>query len=230
MSDFIGSSPLWDRLRRHPAVQVGLVYLGGGWALIQAADIFLPGNGVVRWLGLALAAGFVVVVGVAWRLAVVKSRPAGEPKEVIAAEHVVHRRRRRFVYGTAVALLALGAVLWWIRPSIVGAVPPDAQVIAILPFTTSAIGSEELGEGMVDLLSTNLDGVGGIRAVSSRTVLHRWRQRAAGGALDLDGALAVGRDVGAGSVLLGNVVGAGSEVRLTAELYAVSGGLMATRC
>jgi hypothetical protein len=28
MSDFNGSSPLWDRLRRHPAVQAGLVYLG----------------------------------------------------------------------------------------------------------------------------------------------------------------------------------------------------------
>jgi tetratricopeptide (TPR) repeat protein len=223
MSDFNGSSPLWDRLRRHPAVQAGLVYLGAGWALIQAADVFLPGSGVVRWLGLVLAAGFVAVVGVTWWLAIVRSRPAAERRRVAPAEPGAHRRRRRLTYGSAVALLALGGVLWWIRPAIVGAVTPDAQVIAVLPFHTSGPAVELLGEGMVDLLSTNLDGVGGIRAVDPRTVLYRWRQRAAGGSLDMAGSLGVGRDVEAGAVLLGSVVSAGSSVRLAAEVHSVRG-------
>jgi galactokinase len=76
----------------------------------------------------------------------------------------------------------------------------------VLPFTTSGLAGELLGEGLVDLLSTNLDEVGAIRTIDPRTVLHRWRQAAAGGSLDQEGALRVGRAVGADSVLLGNVV------------------------
>ena len=54
-------------------------------------------------------------------------------------------------------------------------------------------------------------------------MLHRWRQRAIDGSLDLEGALAVGRDVEAGSIVWGSVVSVGAEVRLTAELYSVKG-------
>jgi tetratricopeptide (TPR) repeat protein len=124
---------------------------------------------------------------------------------------------------SAAFLLILGGAFWWLRPGILGAVPPDAQVIAVLPFNTSGADDALLGEGMVYLLSVNLDGVGGIRTVDSRTVLYHWRQRAGSGGVDLEGALALGRDLGAGSVLLGSVVSYGAEVRLTAELHSVRG-------
>ncbi len=230
MSDDSGVLSRWQELRRHPAVQAAAVYVGGSWALIQVADIFLPNLDVVRALGIVLALGFFVVVGGAWYLA---SRPAVEPAgddagEVEGSERGrVRRRRRRFAYTAAAALLVIGGVFWWIRPNILGAVNPDAQVIAVLPFNTSGPGVELLGEGVVDLLSPNLDAVGGIRTVDSRTVLHRWRQRATAGGLDLDGSLGVGRDVDAGSVLLGSVVSVGSEVVLRGELYSVRGGRLA---
>jgi tetratricopeptide (TPR) repeat protein/TolB-like protein len=210
----------WHGLRQHPAVQAAAVYLGASWALIQVADIFFPDLDIVRSLGIGLAAGLPVVVGLVWFLSARAAR-AGDASGPV-------RRRRRYGYALALGLVAIGAVFWWLRPSILGAVNPDAQVIAVLPFNTSGSGVELLGEGMVDLLSTNLDAVGVIRTVDPRTVLHRWRQRGAEGGLDLDGALALGRDVEAGSVLLGSVVAAGPEVRMTARLYSVRGSELAT--
>lgn len=232
-------SSRWRELRRHPAFQVGVVYAGAAWVIIQAAAIFFPSfwfsPSAVRWLGAVLVAGFVVVVALAWRAArvsVVRGRElyaefAGAPGAPAEAAARGHGTRRR-VYAVAAALLVLGGVIWWARPRILtGSVARGAEVMAVVPFNTSGEGMALLGEGMVDLLSTNLDAVGGIRTVNPRTVLHRWRQRAASGGLDLEGTLAVGRDVEAGSVLLGSVVAAGPAVRLSAELYAVDGGELA---
>jgi tetratricopeptide (TPR) repeat protein len=212
----------WRELRRHPAVQAAAVYIGASWALIQVADIFVADERIVRGLGIVLAVGFVAVVGLAWwtaRSGVTAGAIADSPE----ASTPLRRRHRHYAYAAAALLLIVGGVFWWIRPNILGAVEPDAQVIAVLPFNASGPGVELLGEGMVDLLSTNLDAVGAIRTIDSRTVLHRWRQRAVGGSLDLEGSLAIGSDLEAGSVLLGSVVSVGPEVRLTAELYSVRG-------
>ncbi len=136
---------------------------------------------------------------------------------------------KRYGLQTAVGVLVLALVAtWWVRPGrLESAVAADAQVIAVLPFQTSGANLEYLGEGMVDLMSTNLDGVGGVRAVDSRSVLHQWRKRAPDGSIDREGALAVGRDVDAGAVLMGSVVQAGPDVRLSAELHSVDGAQLA---
>ena len=137
------------------------------------------------------------------------------------------RGRLQLWLGTAAVVLVL-ALVWWLRPGrLESVVAVDAQVIAVVPFTTSGPNVELLGEGMVDLLSTNLDAVGGIRTVDPRTVLHRWRQRADEDGVDLEGSLAIARELNAGSVLLGSIVEAGSEVRLTAELRTVRGERLA---
>ena len=75
---------------------------------------------------------------------------------------------------------------------------------------------------MVDLLSTNLDGVGGLRAIDSRTVLARWREAAGGDDPDLETALEVGRKAGARYALLGSVVSIGCGVRLCAPTCTTS--------
>jgi len=217
----------WRKLRRHPAMQAGAVYVGGSWALIQVADIFFPNLDIIRGLGVALAIGFVAVVGGAFWMAGRSRRQASED-EPAPSPGSKGRARRRIAYAAAGGLVVLGAVFWWIRPNILGAVAPDAQVIAVLPFSASGPGAEPLGDGMVALLSPNLDGVGGIRTIDSRTVQHRWKQRAVDGTLDLEGSLAVGQDVGAGAVLLGSVVSIGPQVRLTAQLYSVKGTELAS--
>ncbi|HEU5050226.1 MAG TPA: protein kinase [Gemmatimonadales bacterium] len=136
--------------------------------------------------------------------------------------------RRPVVLAAIAMLVTLGVAaffLWRSRPA-GSPVVEGAQRIAVLPFRTSGPGVELLGEGMVDLISTNLDAVGAITTVEPRTVLQRWKER--GSAVDLDGALAVARDVDAGAVILGSVVATGTEVRLSADLYASEGGKLAT--
>jgi serine/threonine-protein kinase len=123
------------------------------------------------------------------------------------------------------AVAGVLAVWFGVRPS-VSQVAREAEVIAVLPFRTSGPGIELMGEGMVDLLSRNLDQVGSIRTVDPRTVLSRWRKEGAGHG-DLGSALAVGRAVDAGSVLTGSVVSAGRRVRLTAELRSLAGAELA---
>ncbi len=217
----------WRDFRRHPAVQAAAVYIGGAWAIVQVADIFVPNPDVVRWLGIILAVGFLFVVGGAWVTANREAKAEAGESGKADFSTPVWRRRRHLAYLAAGLLVIVGGAFWWLRPNILGAVAPDAQVIAVLPFNTSGPGVEYLGEGVVDLISPNLDEVGAIRTVDSRTVLHRWRQRAVDGSLDFEGALAVGQDVEAGSVLLGSVIAAGPEVRLRAQLYSVRGDELA---
>jgi tetratricopeptide (TPR) repeat protein len=109
------------------------------------------------------------------------------------------------------------------RPTAV-AVTEEAETIAVLPFSASGAGVEVLGEGMVDLLATNLQGVGGIRAVDPRQVLKRWSREDRDEEGGLQQALALGRDLDAGSVVTGSAVSAGGRVRLAADLYAVGTG------
>jgi TolB-like protein len=204
----------WKSLREHPAFRMGAVYSGSAFVLLQVMDLLGFATSVVRWTGVGLAVGLIVLV-----VALVVAHHHLAPVLSIAR---VPRGRR--LVAALVLMLVLGTGAWWAGARLVASpVAPGAEAIAVLPFTASGQGVEALGEGMVDLLSTSLDQVGGVRAIHPRTVLHRWSRLADGGMLDLDGALALGRDVGAGSVLLGSLVGAGDRIRLTAELYTLDG-------
>jgi eukaryotic-like serine/threonine-protein kinase len=131
-------------------------------------------------------------------------------------------RRRDYVVAALALLAAAGAGGWLATRSAGRTVAPAAETLAVLPFHASGPGVEFLGEGMMDLLATNLRGVGGINTVDPRAVLREWGSSSAG-SNDLTHALAVGRDLHAGSVLLGSAVSTGGRVRLAADLYSVDG-------
>jgi eukaryotic-like serine/threonine-protein kinase len=134
------------------------------------------------------------------------------------------KRTMVVIAAAAIAAGAAGAVAWIAtRPSAI-AVTEEAETIAVLPFSASGPGVEVLGEGMVDLLATNLQGVGGIKAVDPRLVLKRWAKRHDDDSGGMDEALALGRDLDAGSIVTGSAVSAGGTVRLAADLYSVAGG------
>ncbi|NNK49527.1 MAG: tetratricopeptide repeat protein, partial [Gemmatimonadetes bacterium] len=100
-----------------------------------------------------------------------------------------------------------------------------APAIAVLPFSVRGEGLEVWREGMVDLLSTNLDGAAGMRSIAGRTVIARWNEEGAdeaGG--DLETSLAVARATGASYALLGTAISSGSGMRLTADLYDAKAG------
>jgi tetratricopeptide (TPR) repeat protein len=107
-----------------------------------------------------------------------------------------------------------------------GAIAEDAAPgLAVLPFTVNGTGLEVWREGVIDLVSANIDGAGGLRAIDGRTVLARWSEVVEGSAIpDLEDALDVGRRTGARYALLGSATALGSEVRLVADVYDLSNG------
>ncbi len=112
---------------------------------------------------------------------------------------------------TTAALLARG----WRQAS--STVSPSA--IAVLPFAVSGgPGVRYLRQGMVDLLSTSLDGAGALRTVDPRAVLGSTAGND-GVVLDPERARAIARRFGAGLYVLGDVVAAGERLRISAALY-----------
>ena len=106
----------------------------------------------------------------------------------------------------------------------------DPDRMAILPF--SVRGDERLaylGEGMVELLTTKLDGAGEIRTVDPRALLHflASNDRAAGNAVEPEEGRRVAAHFGAGRFLLGSLVAAGDRIQGTASLYDARGRVVA---
>ena len=100
----------------------------------------------------------------------------------------------------------------------------DSNALAILPFRTTGPSNDVqwLSEGMVDLLSVSLDGFAGWRTVHPRTVLAR--ATSAAELSDVAGAARVARSTGAATMVLGNAVALGPQLRLHADLYDVASG------
>jgi DNA-binding SARP family transcriptional activator/tetratricopeptide (TPR) repeat protein len=98
--------------------------------------------------------------------------------------------------------------------------PVSASAIAVLPFAVN--GSPELGylrDGMVTLLSAELDGVGGLRIADPRAVLGIAAQVVDGNAPDVEHGRRVAERVGAGTYVIGDVVEGGGRIRIGAAAY-----------
>lgn len=234
MTEPVGKpSSFFAELKRRRVIRVAIGYAAAVFVALQVADLVFPALGIseasYRLLVIVSLVGFPVALVLAWLFdltpeGVRLTRAEGEGSPVVA------RIRPWAVYGGGL-LTIIGAVAvgwYWIRPSIAaGEVAAGADVIAVLPFDVRGEGLEVMGEGMVDLLSRNLDEVGAIRTIDPRTVLSRWRQRAAGG-IELDDALQLGREVEAGSILWGSVTAVGGDVRITGDLYTLAGAELAS--
>ena len=132
----------------------------------------------------------------------------------------VHPTRSWWKVGAAIAaaVLVLGGWLAWRRGREAGGPAPETTVVAVLPFGVR--GSPEvsyLGEGMVSLLSTSLDGAGDMRSADPHAVLSIVGQ--GGGTLDPAGAAVVAGKLGAALYVLGEVVEVGGRVQINASLY-----------
>jgi tetratricopeptide (TPR) repeat protein len=103
----------------------------------------------------------------------------------------------------------------------------DPNAVAILPFSVRGPSAdvEWLREGMVDLLNIALDGVAEWRVIHPRAALLGSRS------VNLGAVSQVARTVramGAGTMILGQAVAVGGELRLRAELYDAVTGLRLT--
>jgi TolB-like protein len=244
-------SSLWERMKRARIVQVLAVYLGTSWVVLQFADILVDALTLPSWVMpvalLLLLIGLVVIVATA----LVQSLPsttareeAGElptdwqiaPREALRS--VLAGRLPHLTWGRAIAggvvmlsLLFGGAGMYVgltggtmrVGPSPASA-SEAADGIAVVPFEVRGQDLDIWREGMMDLLSSGLDGVGGFRAIDSRTLMARWQEQIGDGRPDLDATLRVARAVGARFALVGSVVGLGTDVRLVANVYDLDTG------
>lgn len=100
-----------------------------------------------------------------------------------------------------------------------------APAIAVLPFETRGENLGTLREGMVDILSHALDGAAGLRGISPRTVLARWRELVPADVdADLETHLRAAREAGARYALVGSAIGLAQDARLVADVYEVGSG------
>ena len=92
------------------------------------------------------------------------------------------------------------------------------------PFSASGPGIEFLGEGMVDLLATNFDGVGGIRTVDPRVAVRHWEvARTTCRAIGLATRFRWDASWGPARSSWAARCSAGTRVRLAADVYSTSG-------
>lgn len=122
--------------------------------------------------------------------------------------------RRRWVLGGAIAagVLVVAAAATALLTRGGGRLDPD--LVAVAPFDVLAPGLELWREGLVDILSRNLDGAGPLRTVAPSLVVKRWSGRVEPGAV-----AELGRRLGARLTVFGRVVAAGHDsVRVTATL------------
>ena len=143
-------------------------------------------------------------------------------------------RRRTLVATAAVVAVALVGVAIAL-PRIArlrGGGPPVASTavpgVAVLPFRTAGADPELWHEGIVDMLSYNLEGIGQLRKIDPVTVLTGWRRMggSASNALTADEAREVGRRLGSRYVVTGRAVQMGADVQLIAEVQDVESGEM----
>lgn len=122
------------------------------------------------------------------------------------------------VAGTTVVVAAAAA--FWPRPPVFA---PTDRTVAVFPFAVSSTArTAYLRAGMVDLLSTSLDGVGGYHTIDPRAVIAA-TPRDASLPLDAGQALAIARRLGASYFVLGTVVDAGGRLQVAATLHDARG-------
>ncbi len=154
----------------------------------QSAEILATALGASALSSGAIAAG---------------SRPSGTSATSIGAKAGVGagagstKRIRALALGGAVAALAIGvgAFAYFRRPSGV-----ESNLVAIMPFTVRDSSVQLWREGLVDVLSRSLDGAGTLRTVAASTTISQSPARA-----DAAAAAKLGKSVGAGLVLFGDV-------------------------
>jgi DNA-binding SARP family transcriptional activator/tetratricopeptide (TPR) repeat protein len=132
--------------------------------------------------------------------------------------HPVSRRLLMARIGALAAVLLLSAALalnWRTRDP----APQSTEVIAVFPFTVAGNAElEYLSTGLVDMLSTSLDGAGSIRGIDPRAIMAWLDSRRLVNPRPADAAAAAGQ-LGAGRYVLGSVAGTGTRLRILASLY-----------
>jgi TolB-like protein len=212
---------LFSELKRRNVFRVAAGYALVAWMLVEAGSVLLPAFGVtdsqVRIFILAVCAGFVVSVVIAW---VFEITPEG-----IRLESELDANDQRLAAGkrhgnTVLIVLLLAALLVSLgfNLSDFGNVPaPTAsrvpESVAVLPFENRSSDPENgyFADGLHDDLLTRLASIGALRVISGASVET---YRSSGKTLrQIAGELEVG------ALIQGAVQRAGNELQVTISMY-----------
>ncbi|MDQ6829969.1 MAG: hypothetical protein M3081_14005, partial [Gemmatimonadota bacterium] len=129
------------------------------------------------------------------------------------------RRRRRVAALGAASLVVIALLAFFVVRGRASTIRP--RTVAVLPFDVRG-GAEMtfLRAGMVDLLSTSLNGAAGLRTLSPRSVLATDAARA-GQVLTPEDARHLATGLGASLFVVGDAVGAQGKLHMSATLYDV---------
>lgn len=233
MTDPGGEPSFLSELKRRRVVRVAIAYAAAAFVLLQPAQVVLEPLGVdpraMRWLVLAVFVGFPIAVLLGWLVDLTPdgirlTRSAGsDPGRLL-----VRSRPLVVMTGATLAAALLAGLLLGTNASAARPVEEGTDMIAVLPFRVSGDGISGLQDGMVELLSRNLDEVGGVRTADPRLVMRLWRGRRQAADLSQEEAAELARETYATSFLSGSVVGTGRSVRITADLFSIDGVRLAS--
>lgn len=221
---------LLEAIRHRSLWQVLGAYAVICWSLLQVVDQLvqqglLPGGVYRIALGLVLVGLLLVLTAV-----VVHGREMWGPQEGSVLSPLFTWWGLLIVGGGALTLWAAVSVVGWLAwGSGEGTTAPadaddTARTIAVLPFSFQ--GSSDfsyLGNGIVDLLGTRLDGAGDLRSVDARAVLAQFAEEPPPD-LDPDRARVIAGGFGAHHFVLGSIVEIAGRLEITVKLYGEDGG------
>jgi tetratricopeptide (TPR) repeat protein len=237
---------LIHEIHRRSLWQVLGIYVVGSWIAYEVIQSLTEGLGFPAWfppLAIVLfIIGLPIVLATAFVQEGMGSHETGEVETTSGGTRIPsdagtgHRlfTWRNALLGGVIAFAVLfglvgGYVLFQDRgpsltpdPLVAGEAAPG---IAVLPFDVRGPDADVWREGMVDILSKNLDGAAGLRAIDSRTVLARWREGAPDDATpDAATAVAVAGQTGARYAVLGSLVVGSDQLRAVADVYDLETG------
>ena len=220
-------------LRHRTLWQVLIVYIGASWVLLQAIDLFADNLDLPTWLFPTAGALLLVGLPIILVTAFIQRRLAASGEVADEAHEKLFTWRNAALGGAGAFLLLFGFAGLYVVIQDRGAAfaPPEALAgealpgIAVLPFSARGPDADTWREGVMDVLSTNIEGISGIRPISVGTTMARWAELAPeSGTVDEATQLAIARATGARYFVSGSYVSSGEVTRLAGRVVDVKDG------
>ena len=219
-----GPGGIIQELRNRRVFRAIAVYLGVGFALLEAADIVIPMLGLPSYLVKAifglLLAGFPIALGLAWTFQFtpdgLRRSPKSGEKQTEDDKPFTRNSVIIILLIIIVGLLAYPRMNNGSSSEAVGISDPmnqlDEKAVAVLPFTNFSSSEEDayFADGIHDDILTQLSKIRDLKIIS-RTTMIKYK------ASDLS-IIEIAREVGAANILEGSVRRAGDQVRIVAQL------------
>jgi tetratricopeptide (TPR) repeat protein len=220
-------------LRHRTLWQVLIVYIGASWVLLQAIDLFADNLDLPTWLFPTAGALLLVGLPIILVTAFIQRRLAATGEIADEAHEKLFTWRNATLGGAGAFLLLFGFAGLYVVIQDRGAAfaPPEAVAgealpgITVLPFSARGPDADIWREGVMDVLSTNIEGISGIRPISVGTTMARWAELAPeSGTADEATQLAIARATGARYFVSGSYVSSGEVTRLAGRVVDVKDG------